>query len=430
MGQTSRRWRGLALAVGVAACAAAVSSCSSGSGGGASTSPTAAVGSGSSVAAGTGPAWGGQAATGPAVKIMVIGTRDNPGVTQPELFEAAQAETDAVNASGGVNGHKLVLLQCDENLNPNLEESCVDEAVSDKVSAVVGSAMLFDQLGPLASAHIPLLYNVGLTPALFTNPISYPTAGIVGWFAGEAMMAAKDGVKTVEFGEVNQASSADACAIAKTVLTNEGIKVLGAVTSNLVSTDRTADAAALTQGNPGGILLCGNDVYNVPMIKALRQGGYQGYIYSEGSGVLPAEAESLGSLGNGVRIANDSWPPSDTSAPIVAAMVSSIDKYAPGTELDETSAVGWSGVYLFAHVMAKATSFSGQDVINALNAVKTPIQGGVFGPFEGSGTPPFSQYPRLFNVSFLPAELENGKLVATGGYIAVPASLLKPAANP
>jgi ABC-type branched-subunit amino acid transport system substrate-binding protein len=429
MTQLAQRGRLLALAVGAAACAAVVSSCSSGSSGVASTS-SAATSSGSSAPAGAGSASGGSAATGSAVKIMVIATRNNPGVAQPELFEAAQAETDAVNASGGVNGHKLVLLQCDENLNPNLEKACVDEAVSDKVSAVVGSAMLFDQLGPLASAHIPLLYNVGLTPALYADPISYPTAGIVGWFAGEAMMAARDRVKTVEFGEVNQASSADACAIAKTVLANEGIKVLGAVTSNLVSTDRTADAAALMLGNPGGILLCGNDIYNVPMIKALRQAGYEGYIYSEGSGVLPAEAESLGSLGNGVRIANDSWPPSDISTPIVAEMVSSIDNYAPGTELDETSAVGWSGVYLFAHAMAKATSFTGQDVINALNAVKTPIQGGVFGPFVGSGTPPFSQYPRLFNVSFLPAELENGKLVATGGFITVPTNLLKPVANP
>ena len=93
MGQTSRHWRWLALAVGVAACAVAVSSCSSSSGGPASS------------------AAGGAAATGPAVKIMVIGTRSNPGLAQPELFAAAQAETDAVNASGGVNGHKLVLLQ-------------------------------------------------------------------------------------------------------------------------------------------------------------------------------------------------------------------------------------------------------------------------------------------------------------------------------
>jgi ABC-type branched-subunit amino acid transport system substrate-binding protein len=102
-----------------------------------------------------------------------------------------------------------------------------------------------------------------------------------------------------------------------------------------------------------GILLCGTDVYNVPMIKALRQAGYQGHLYSQSTGVLPAEAASLGALGDGVRLSFVSQPASNTSDPIVAQMVASVNKYEPGTPLDETAAAGWSGVYLFAHVMAK-----------------------------------------------------------------------------
>jgi hypothetical protein len=92
---------------------------------------------------------------------------------------------------------------------------------------------------------------------------------------------------------------------------------------------------------------------------------------------------------------------------------------------DAGGVAGWSGVYLFAHVMAKATSFTGQDVIHALNAVTKPIQGGVLGPFVGSGTPPFPQYPRLFNASYLPGQVESGKIVPTGGFVTVPANILK-----
>jgi hypothetical protein len=161
------------------------------------------------------------------------------------------------------------------------------------------------------------------------------------------------------------------------------------------------------------------------MIKALRQAGYQGHIYSQASGILPDEAKSLGSLGDGVRVAFDGQPSNNTSNPIVAEMVNSVNKYAPGTKLDETAAAGWSGVYLYAHVMAKATSFTGQDVINAVNAVTAPIQGGVFGPFVGSGTPPFAQYPRLFAVSFLSAQVESGKIVPTGDFISIRANILK-----
>jgi ABC-type branched-subunit amino acid transport system substrate-binding protein len=356
---------------------------------------------------------------------MVIATKSNPGLSQANLFAAAQAETDAINANGGVNGHKLVLLQCDENLDPNQEKACVNKAVSENVSAVVGSSLLFDQFGPLAAAHIPLLYNIGLSPKLYTDPISYPTPGIVAWFAGEAMLAGKDGVKTVKLGAVNQAASGAACDIAKLGLQNQNITVLGTVTSNLTSPDRTADAAALMSGNAGGILLCGDDLYNVPMIKALRQAGYGGKIYSQASGILPDQAKSLGSLGEGVRVSFYGQPSDNISNPIVAQMVDSVNKFAPGTKLDETAAAGWSGVYLYAEVMAKATAFTGQDVIAALDAVTTPIQGGVFGPFVGKGAPPFAQYPRLFSVSFLPGEVKSGKVVATGDFITIPAGILK-----
>jgi branched-chain amino acid transport system substrate-binding protein len=290
---------------------------------------------------------------------------------------------------------------------------------------VVGSSLLFDQFDALSKDQIPLLYNIGLSPKLYSDPISYPTPGIVGWFAGQAMLAGKDGIKSAKLGAVNQAASGAACGIAKLGLKNQGINVLGTVTSNLTSPDRTADAASLMNGDPEGILLCGDDVYNVPMIKALRQAGYQGKVYSQASGILPEQAKSLGALGEGVRVSFNGEPSDNLNNSIVAEMVDSVNKYAPGTKLDETAAAGWSGVYLYAKIMAKGTSFTGPDVIKAIDAITTPIQGGVFGPFVGKGTAPFAQFPRLFSASFLPAEVKSGKVVPTGDFVTIPASILK-----
>jgi ABC-type branched-subunit amino acid transport system substrate-binding protein len=362
---------------------------------------------------------------------MIIATKQAAGASQQQEFDGAVAATDAVNAAGGVNGHQLQLIQCDENLNPNQELACVNQAVADKVSAVVGSSLLFDNFKPLVAAHIPAVDQIGLTPTTYNSPVSYPTAAVVAWFAGLAVMASRDHLKTVELAGVDQGASTAACGVAATGLKNEGIQVIGHIVSPLAAADRSADAASAMNGNPGGILLCGGDPYNTPMIKDLRQAGYTGHIFTQDNGVTPKEAASLGSLANGVEVSFAGLPPSDTSNMYVAEMLSDLNKYIPGgaaaVTQDEQLETGWSGVYLFAHAMAHATSFTSQDVITTLNALKGQIQNGTFGGFVGSGTPPWPQYSRLFSASFIPGELKDGKLVATGGFITIPASLLQSA---
>jgi ABC-type branched-subunit amino acid transport system substrate-binding protein len=367
--------------------------------------------------------------TGSEVKIMIIATKDNPGLKQSNAFEAAQARVDAVNASGGLSGHKLTLIQCDENLDPNQEKACVKKAVSQKVSAVVGSSLLFDQFDSLESAHIPLLYNIGLTPKLYQSPISWPTGGIVSWFAGEAMMASKLDLKTVALGGVNQAASQAGMGIVKLAAANLKLQVVGTVTSSITATDLTSDAAALTRSNPDGVLLSGTNLYNTQMIKALVQGGYKGKLLSQAPGLKPADIQALGSAANGVYLSAVGQPTDSATSTEAKQMQADVAKYGSAAKDlgDETSAASWSGVYLFASVMAHATSFTGQDVIAALTKLSSPIPGGVFGPFVGSGDAPFTAYPRLFNASYLPEVIKDGKVVATGDFVTIPPPVLKAA---
>jgi ABC-type branched-subunit amino acid transport system substrate-binding protein len=357
---------------------------------------------------------------------MMIATKNTPGLKEQPAFAAAHARVDSINASGGVNGHQLTLLECDENLDPNQEKACVDKAVGEQVSAVVGSSLLFDQFDALQRAGIPLIYNVGLTPKLYQSPISYPTGGVVSWFAGEAMMAAADGIKSIAIGGVNHGASQAAIAIAKTAATNLGLEIKGTVTSSITATDLTADAAALAGKGADAVLLAASNTYEVPMIRALRQSGYAGRIYVQAPGVKPAELKTLGAAAEGVRVAAVGQPTDSAETPLVKEMRADANDYgSPEILGDERAAASWSGVYLFGRIMATATSFTGKDVIAALDKLKTPIPGGVFGPFSGTGTPPFPTYPRLFSASFLPGTVEKARIVPSGDFITIPSSVLK-----
>jgi ABC-type branched-subunit amino acid transport system substrate-binding protein len=84
-----------------------------------------------------------------------------------------------VNSKGGVNGHHLKVITCNEHNTVDGGNACVREAVAQKVVAVIGSYSLnSDALLPgLEAAKIPYLGGYGLTSAEFTSPLSYPVAG-------------------------------------------------------------------------------------------------------------------------------------------------------------------------------------------------------------------------------------------------------------
>ena len=93
-----------------------------------------------------------------------------------------------------------------------------------------------------------------------------------------------------------------------------------------------------------------------------------------------------------------------------------MSKYEPSAELDENAEISWSSVYLYAEVMAHATSFTGADVIAAFNKVTTPITAGVMGTFLGSGTGPIPGAPQLKSLGYFSSTVNNGVITADGGF--------------
>jgi branched-chain amino acid transport system substrate-binding protein len=288
--------------------------------------------------------------------------------------------------------------------------------VSEKVSAVVASTILLNPLKVLQDAGIPI-NGQGITPDELTNPISFPFGASVKWFYGEPAQAKGDGAKTAIVVSTDSASSTFSAAFQTAGLKLAGITLAGnTVITPLGKSDYTPQAAQAIKNNPDAVLINGPPETVIKMVQEVKQAGYKGGVYVFGSGMTPEGLETLGSDGNGVKVALIAQPASNTADPLVQQYLADMKQYASSAKLDELAATGWSSVYLFEQVMKNATAFDAKSVLAAYNALTTPVQAGIMGPFVGSGKSPFPNYPRAFNDSYLPGQIKNQTIVSAGDW--------------
>ncbi|MCX5410860.1 ABC transporter substrate-binding protein [Streptomyces sp. NBC_00059] len=93
----------------------------------------------------------------------------------------AMARTYArwINEQGGIDGHELRVLTCNEQDTASGASKCARRAADEDVAAVVGSYSRYGRafLAPLESAGIPYIGGYGASADEFTSYLSYPVNG-------------------------------------------------------------------------------------------------------------------------------------------------------------------------------------------------------------------------------------------------------------
>ncbi|WP_406146784.1 ABC transporter substrate-binding protein [Streptomyces sp. NBC_01012] len=93
----------------------------------------------------------------------------------------AMASTYArwINENGGLDGHELRVLTCNEQDTSSGASKCARKAVDSGVAAVVGSYSRYGRsfLAPLEAAGIPYIGGYGASADEFTSYLSYPVNG-------------------------------------------------------------------------------------------------------------------------------------------------------------------------------------------------------------------------------------------------------------
>ncbi|MEU2108853.1 ABC transporter substrate-binding protein [Streptomyces sp. NPDC019507] len=147
---------------------------------------TAAVGA-SIVACGVLP--GGSAGAREPITVMTFAPEETRATNMPGMPAMAQAYAKYVNEKGGIDGHELRVLTCNEHNTTAGAAACARRAVAEGAVAVVGS---YSQNGrafmaPLEAAGIPYIGGYGVSEEEFTSYLSYPVNG------GQAALLAGNG---------------------------------------------------------------------------------------------------------------------------------------------------------------------------------------------------------------------------------------------
>ncbi|HLG93171.1 MAG TPA: ABC transporter substrate-binding protein, partial [Acidimicrobiales bacterium] len=156
----------LALAAGAVACSSPPRAAGHGpapgtaqAGGQAATSPAA-------VPVPPGPA------TGPPLVVGALVPLSGPGLADPAMLAGVKAAARSLNLAGGVDGHPVQVVECDDGNDMGRAEACARELVADHVVAVAGGASLFgDRIAAvLGQAGVPEVGIVPLSAAEYNAP--------------------------------------------------------------------------------------------------------------------------------------------------------------------------------------------------------------------------------------------------------------------
>jgi ABC-type branched-subunit amino acid transport system substrate-binding protein len=355
-------------------------------------------------------------------------------ISLPEIKSGLVAAIDELNSHGGINGHPVKLDFCDTQNTSAGEINCMDQMISDKVSAVLAPDILANQSGApyklAQSADLASIGTMGLSPAEFTSPVVFPLAsGNPGWAYGAIADLVSGGARNIAILSDNEGASEFGNALGV-----KALKLAGLTPVNDVAADPTSDptfttaAAKAVAGKVDGLFLFTDPNYVPAAMRALRAAGYSGPIADETVDFSPPILKAVGSLGNGIELVGSVSVQSDTSNPAVRAFLADMKKYQPRATLDEESENSWAAVQLYAKVMAKATDFSSSHVLSLMQNLSTPINVGVAGPYLVKGAKPvLAGYPRIFNPDIVEGVVRNGVIEPSGHGFVNPFQFLRSA---
>lgn len=358
--------------------------------------------------------------TGSPVKVMVIAPTDNTVFVLPELEVAAKAAARFLNARGGINGHPIDVLYCNDKNDPNLATKCAQQAVTEKVVALVGSAsfnMSTTVIPMMEKAKIPVINPQLFGPLEGTSPTVFQTSGTfyAGYSAVGQFLAANQ-ARSVAFIHSTSAASQSTVTNVTKSLKRSGLDMAADVSIPLNSGSVTPAVAQAVNANADAIVVGTNSTVNSQVFPALRQMGVdfsKTIVVSYASTANDLMVKQIGPDVMEDVYALGTYPAlSDESMQDYMAAMDREDPDAEVTRLD-TSEEAFSATVLVAKVAATIKSeITSASLLKALKKSPAVDIGMGTDAYVPSADGPNADVARLSNNVVYVFQIKDGKFVA------------------
>jgi ABC-type branched-subunit amino acid transport system substrate-binding protein len=339
----------------------------------------------------------------------------------PQLQYMAEIAVDVVNAHGGIKGHPLKWVHCDDRGDPNVAATCANTLTNqDKVRAMVESVGLEGNIAwpYIQKADIINWFNVPIWPEDGTSPLSYP-AGLGIYEDQNVGLLVKPG----EFKKVACLSTAGAfagpiCDFVKSSLAARGITNFTEITWPVGTTAFAPYAEKVVADGADAVVVVEADAITAPVLQALAAANAKVTVLEPstsvgGQSIAVAKENSIP-----LRVAA-SWAADASMYPARQQMLANIAKYSSAVgapaNFDTSSDNAYNmyfGILSLANVMNHAKSLSTADLQAYIAA--HPVVTGVAPPLDWNKPGPIPGNPRVVQVYGTSETLNSsGDLVST-----------------
>jgi branched-chain amino acid transport system substrate-binding protein len=353
-------------------------------------------------------------ASGDSVRILVSGPLSSPTFSVPQLLSGAKAAAASINAKGGIEGHQIEIISCNDQANPNQASQCAQTAIEQNVSAVTGFFLFGPQIFDATNeAGIPVLDNQPVSAKAGTSPNSFPmSAGSFAKFPGIARQLVEAGDKNIVVMPVNTAAGAFNATLTTRGVEAAGGKVVRTVTSQAGAPDYAPYVHQALEGDATQAIIYVGTPEDFPkLVLAARQAGFTGRIGANIGHVPPAVAKSIAGSGVDVLVASDYYlPPATQAEPFAADMA----KYEPSGSVDVFSAGSWAAVHVIANALKGKSATDAKALTEALSSSSALDVSGISPKLDFTKPGPIPDYPRLSNADVVIIQITDGGYKTSG----------------
>ena len=293
-----------------------------------------------------------------------------------------------INARGGINGRKIVLVSYDDKGSPDHAVKVAEEAIkTGRLHAVLGSVntgVAVKTMPLFQAAALPTMITstIGSLPAVLTNdykePVNYIFRSQPPDYAQiEAIVRdlKQRDVKTVFLFADNTPFGESGKIQLEKELEKNGIKLLGVDRYKVGSKELESSAIKGRATKPEATLVWGLGFDQAALKIAMNRIGWRIPLYGSYTLAQQDYLNAVHSSANGTRIAMAFTV--DSERPTAKHFMDNYYRYANTSRLSspQSAAAGYDGMYLIGLAMQQANSLEGAKVVAALEDLQKPYYG-------------------------------------------------------